>query len=96
MNDLPLFPIPSSGETSVSPLSRDVFSLNCFGINTADRDAIARFFFIRMQGRYGAFRFQFEGTELPECRFEEDTGQETRGNIGPHNLGVLIKILRRA
>jgi hypothetical protein len=95
VNDLPQFPIPRSGETRISPKSRDTFFLDCTGISTAERDAIVGFF-NSMQGRHRAFRFEFESMALPECRFDSDTGPEMVGGFGPHNLSVPIKILRRA
>jgi hypothetical protein len=94
VNDLPVFPIPRSGETRITPESRDTFFLDCIGISTAERDAIVGFF-ISTQGRYGAFRFEFESMDLPECRFDSDTGPKMADSFGPHNLSVPIKILRR-
>jgi hypothetical protein len=92
MNDLPVFPIPHSGNTRVIPESRDTFSVECASISAADKDALVGFF-NQMQGRFRAFRFEHGATVFAKCRFDSDEGPATVGGPGPHNIAVRIKIL---
>jgi hypothetical protein len=48
---------------------------------------------MKMAGRFGSFRFEYNGTSYSECRFDSDTGPATGGS-GPHNLTFPIKVLR--
>jgi len=91
--DRALFPNPSVGRMTIAPLSSDkTFSIECSGLNITERDNLVGFF-IRMQGRFGAFQFEYGDVALPLCRFDSDTGPWIENGAGPHNLTFSIKVL---
>jgi hypothetical protein len=88
-----LFPIPTSGTAKIIPRSHDTFDIEFTGLNAADREKLFHFF-MKMQGRFGTFRFEYTDSAYTECRFDTDTGPAI-GDIGPgpYNLTLPIKIL---
>jgi hypothetical protein len=68
---LPLLPIPKSGQTRISPLSGREFLVECAQFNKPDNDRLMGFF-NQMQGRFGAFRFEFGTINYPRCHFGSD------------------------
>jgi hypothetical protein len=79
-NDLPLFPIPSSGHTRVDSLSARTFLVECTRLGKSDYERLMGFF-NQMAGRFGAFRFEYRTINLPQCHFASD--QLTSEQIGP-------------
>ncbi len=91
--DQVLRPIPIAGRATVTPLSSDNrFSLTCADLSLAERDLLMGFF-MQMQGRFGAFRFECGAAIFPVCRFDSDTGPSMASGPGPHRLTFPIKVL---
>jgi hypothetical protein len=87
-----LFPNPSVGRMSITPLSSaKIFSIECTGLNTAERDNLVGFF-IQMQGRFGSFRFEYGDIVFPLCRFDGDIGPWIEND----GLTFTIKVLTYA
>ena len=60
-----LFPNPSVGRMAITPLSSaKTFSIECTGLNTAERDNLVGFF-IQMQGRFWFFPIRIRGYSFP-------------------------------
>lgn len=88
-----LFPNPSVGRITITSLSlAKTFSIECTGLNTAERDNLVGFF-IQMQGRFGSFRFEYGDIVFPLCRFDSDIGPWIKNGPGPHGLTFSIKVL---
>ena len=88
-----LFPIPNSAKVAITPLSADVFNVDLAGLTNDDLKTLVGFF-LQMQGRFQAFRFEHNGIIYPECRFESDTGPAMTNAPGPHSRTIPIRILR--
>ncbi len=70
-NDLPLFPIPTSGPPKIIPMSARTFLVGCTQLTKSEREQLEGFF-DRMHGCASAFRFEFGTTNLPRCYFGSD------------------------
>lgn len=93
---LALFPNPSVGRMAITSLSSaKTFSIECTGLNKAERDYLVGFF-IQMQGRFGSFRFEYGDIVFPLCRFDSDIGPWIENGPGPHSLTFSIKVLSYA
>jgi hypothetical protein len=91
-----LFPNLSVGRMAITPLSSSkTFSIECTGLNTAERDKLVGFF-IQMQGRFGSFRLEYGDIVFPLCGFDSDIGPWIENGPGPHGLTFSIKVLSYA
>jgi hypothetical protein len=88
-----VFPIPSSATVNIRPVSPEVFNVELSGLTGDDLKTVVAFF-MAMQGRFRAFRFEYGGLKYPECRFESDTGPATTTAPGPYSRTIPIRILR--
>jgi hypothetical protein len=90
---LPLLPIPTSGQTRISRVSGKELLVECIQFNKSDHDRLMGFF-NQMNGRFGAFRFAFETTSYPRCRFGSD--QLPMERVSPGVYGVRFSIVELA
>jgi hypothetical protein len=88
-----VFPIPASATVNVKPVSTEVFNVELSGLTADDLKTVVGFF-LAMQGRFGAFRFEHNGLKYAECRFERDTGPAMTSAPGPYSRTIPIRILR--
>jgi hypothetical protein len=88
-----VFPIPPSATAKIVPVSPEVFNVELSGLTDDDLKTVVGFF-LAMQGRFRAFRFEYSGLKYPVCRFESDTGPAMTSAPGPHSRTIPIRILR--
>ncbi len=87
------FPLLNAAKMRVTALdSERVFSAECIGLSTEERDQLIGFF-LQMQGRFGSFAFEAGGVRFELCRFNSDTGPSMEAGDGPHRLVFPIKVL---
>jgi len=90
--EIPVFPIPKSGQTQIIPTSAGTFDVKCTGINHVDNDRLLGFF-CNMGGHVKDFRFQYRDVVHQKCRFDSsEVSFEDKG--GRNNVVLPIKILK--
>lgn len=85
-----IFPIPISGRVTVTHEGVHVFRVRCDRVERDDVDRLLEFY-LKMQGRFGNFRFVLGNFVREDCSFDSDRGPPIRSGVATQDIALPIR-----